>query len=390
MKFHALVRRRPLESCVRHHLLDWFFHPPMNHTFTLVLAGGLVYLFVWCGYRMFRHAEHARYLSLHTQERLLRVKFDVKNPGSAPNPQEQLRRAEWDVEHGPLMYPLEIKNREENRWPIGNALQGLAALVTGLFVAALIWDFRAGPDGGGNRIIPAGGPAASTAGMAPSSGLDSVFLLSLVLVASGGIFWRLSNTRAGRYTGGALILTASLLSGLKILNVEKLVAINEAVGIHLPPPAGSGGADTRQHDSYSLSIPMPPFASASAAPTPLMLCALRRVSAEVTTMQGLFSVVVVARADRQELKPAMRKLYSSNWALAQQRGIAIEKLLAPGLPPGASVQVANSGPINTSGPADPDLMELDRSPSLQFSGFGAAPEALRVLQRIEWPVLCKA
>src|SRR5262245_35275409 len=110
-----------------------------------LLIIGVAYAAVWAFYRRRRRIEHELYARQHEAERRLRAQYDAANAnqGSIAAP-ELLRRADWDAVYGPLMFPLEIKAREESRWPVGAAVQGLASMVTAIFIATLIWEARPG------------------------------------------------------------------------------------------------------------------------------------------------------------------------------------------------------------------------------------------------------
>jgi hypothetical protein len=228
--------------------------PPLK----LALLGGAIYLAVWLTYRRLRHIEHRKYLAIHAEEHLARARYEAERKredmkiGRPTDPEEILRRAEWNSKYGPLLSALEIKNREEMRWPVGGAFQGLATLMMGLVVASLITNARmplapyVAPQGTAQENQAPSAPAVQAAGESP---LDSVFLLSLVLVASGAIFWRFSDSRIGRTVGASLVLSASVLAGLKILSIEKLIAGNPATASHLSAapvrgdPARAGAGD---------------------------------------------------------------------------------------------------------------------------------------------------
>lgn len=359
----------------------------MSHAFTYVYFGGAVYLLVWTVYRIHRHREHRKYRELHGVERMRRAEYAAEfGPNAELEPQEILRRARWDEQYGPLMQPLELKNREENRWPIGNALQGLATLVTGLLVATLIWDVRSPVHGGFMPTPYENGmnPPESTASLSSGS-QDSVFLLCLILVGSGVAFWGLSKTRIGRYVGGSLILSASLLSGLKILNIEKMISIGEVTGVkvHLPEKIDIG-----KRPAYTLSVRLPPYQTASASPSSRMICATRTVARALAKNAGLHTVVVITAADRRELRPEVRREFASNWALAQQRGANIAAILARQVPPGAAILVTNAGPTNTSGILDENRLSQDRTPVIQVSGFGAPSKELQSIEEANWNTAC--
>ena len=360
----------------------------MNHAFTYVYFGGAVYLLIWVAYRINRHREHRKYLEVHGVERIRRAEYAATHkPNTELDPQEIRQRALWDKQYGPLMLPLEIKNREENRWPIGNALQGLATLVTGLLVATLIWDVRSTTAYGDAGPAPFDYQDNSPESLASlSSGVqDSVFLLCLVLMGSGVAFWGLSKTKIGRYVGGSLILLASLLSGLKILNIEKAISIGEITGVklHLPEKI-----EIAQRPAFTVSVRLPPYQTASATPSARMTCAIQKVASALAKNTGLHTVVVIAAADRRELRPEVRREFASNWALAQQRGANIATMLARQVPPGAAILVTNAGPANTSGNIDENRLSQDRTPLIQASGFGVPSKELQVIESADWNAAC--
>lgn len=359
----------------------------MEHTFKYAVIGGILYLIVWMIYRLFRHDEHKKLIKIHRDERLKRAHHEYNNNQNKLDLEELIRRAEWDSTYGHLMSTIEIKNREESRWPVGNAIQGLASFVSGIFVATLIWDSFSGISN--NAIISQQTVESRSTNTAhdflPINYFDSVFPLSLVLIISGVIFWKLSNKYIGRFIGGSLILTASVLSGLKILNIEELISIKEITGIKLQTESI---INDNNPTIYSLSISVPAFPTASTTPTPQMLCAIKKVGTELSIKNGVFLVNVLGGADKRELTPKTKAIFSSNWALAQQRGIAVQQILAPYIPVGVGLQVSNYGPKNTTLNSDTSLLELDRVPSIQLTGVGIPPENITKLQNISWSSEC--
>lgn len=224
-------------------------------------------------------------------------------------------------------------------------------------------------------------------------GQESASLLLAFIFMSGVVFLVFTKSRPGRYVGGSLILITSFLSGLKLLNIEKLISINEINWQKSPkteehyslpsPPLPSP-----PRPAYSLTYRLPPFKTASALPTSKLVCAAQLLSYQIAQLEGVHTVVVVSGADRRGLLPDAKRVFSSNWALAQQRGTAVASALVQSLPQGVALIVTNAGPSNTFGNLDDDLLSQDRAPIVHVSGFGTASTAALEMENTSWAERC--
>lgn len=229
------------------------------------------------------------------------------------------------------------------------------------------------------------GPTNSKTDGVVSPPLDSVFLLSSLVLAAGALFWIQSKSRLGRFVGGALMLVASLFSGLKILNIEKLISIDNVNGTL---QFIRNAEQSHAKPAYTLTFDLPAFDTASATPGPSMRCALQRIGTALTKNGGLHTIVVVASADRRELRAEAKRVFASNWALAQQRGTSVASDLAWYVPAGVAILVTNSGPANTSGAVSDDRLADDRIARIQISGFGSPTPDLANLALTSWQKEC--
>src|SRR5262245_34238629 len=124
----------------------------------LAILPGLVYLAIYAVYRSRRRDEYDRYRPEHQKETLRRAEADSYRVSRSYTEhlaerermrleerlchfeaKEMIRRAKWDADHGPLLPPLELKNREESRWPFNSAMQGAAAVSGSVLFAVLLW-----------------------------------------------------------------------------------------------------------------------------------------------------------------------------------------------------------------------------------------------------------
>lgn len=356
-----------------------------SHPFLTALALGLAYLLVWALYRFRRAREHRAYREIHGRERRYRANFD---PHVNLPPEEQLRRAEWDAEYGPLSGPLDLKNREENRWPVGAALQGATTVTMSLLVAALIWTVRTGPQsrsqtppvttsseaafGSSSQAVPS---TLTSRPMPlppePASAYPSVPLtlsVAVVMMILGVVTAVAAESKLAKATGATLAVTASLLSGAKLLSVDKILTTKNLFTVHYAPSYGEPTSYRPASASFARRIYLPAFPSGSATPRSQLQCATETLGHALAEDPSVSRITVLGAADRQELSSRARQHYASNWALAQQRGRAIQQLLEHAAVSPVRILVLNSGPLRTD--ASSQEWEYDRRVSLLIEGNG--------------------
>jgi hypothetical protein len=108
----------------------------VDYPIILAIIVGMSYLLIWGGYRLRRRHEYHLYRDEHKDERLRRAEADyaiddarlryARHRGLERD--ESQRRSKWDALHGPLMAPLQLREREESRWPVGRRFRGLPRL----------------------------------------------------------------------------------------------------------------------------------------------------------------------------------------------------------------------------------------------------------------------
>lgn len=214
---------------------------------------GLAYVAIWAVYRTMRRREHRSYREIHAEERIRRSSFDAD---SGLPEFERRNRAEWDAKHGPLLGPLELRNREENRWPVGIALQGAATVTASVLIGMLIWQARPHTSAadhpnvaitdrhpnvgtGTSSDTRGGGEPTPTAQeqqvqlIRPAAGgeLVAVFMFCTALIGGGIVLLHRPTSSAGSATGIALVATGSLLGGAKLLSVDKLISAKTLLSV---------------------------------------------------------------------------------------------------------------------------------------------------------------
>jgi hypothetical protein len=374
----------------------------VDHPILLAVTVGVSYLLIWGIYRLARRYEYHRYDGIHQPEHEVRAKADYAiNDARVTGDDrhrlelerdEKRRRAKWDAKHGPLMAPMDLSNREESRWPIGTAFQGATAVTVSLLIAGLIWS------GPGHRPVPEPEP---TVYATPPTGVSvpaSVFIAGILAVA--GVVLLCVPSWKGRLAGG-LCLALSLLSGAKILPVEKIFSLEDITLLsytrnHSPPPNGysfqtlSVAVENMVVSKFPWgkmveprpqppppffhSITLPPFESGSAEPDQHLCCALRTLARHLAEDPHLSSIIVVGRADRRELRPTARRKYATNWGLAQQRAACVERVLRAMHVKPENMLVITAGPLLTSHSMPAAALDPDRTVTLLITGSGSTRE----------------
>jgi flagellar motor protein MotB len=226
-------------------------------------------------------------------------------------------------------------------------------------------------------------------------GTGAAFLLA-------GISLLLSTTsKLARSIGVALVATAPFVSGLTFLKIEKprikverlfdYIAGKKYEENHRPPIIPItlvNGGKPAISQPFTAILTSPPFPSGSAVPDERLSCFLQRLATELASTSSVNSITIEATADRRELRPDTRRQYGSNWALAQQRGICVSRVMLEHSFPREKIFVTNAGPLHTSGPIIDADLESDRSVSVFVSGNGERPEWLNGLKTDEEGVIC--
>lgn len=342
----------------------WFFLGPV-----------LLYLLVWVVYRLVVRRRYQRYLDLHREEYLRRVRYEHADPPEEPDHRELLRRGQWDAEHGPLLPPMEIKAREERHWPVGSAFQGIFALIIGTLVPLFLI----------NRT-DTGTPPPSPAPVPPGVGtwspdsISVVVLLTLTFLVSGSLLLVLTKLRSTKALGGALILLATAPSAFTFLKVENLISLKPTINLD----GSISISKLDQPEFHRVSIVLPPFDSGTADPDPTIRCAVNAVVEAMFEAQSRPHVLITGKADRVELKPATKAKYATNWGLAQQRAAAVFELLSKAGVEDDHLFLSNAGPIHTS-LEDSSRLFLDRSITLTIQTVGQPSKRLIELSNVaDW------
>lgn len=348
----------------------------------LAVVVSVLYLGIWALYRIFRYREHRQLEEAHGKERILRAKFEsekLKLPKredaerNKAEADEMVRRAEWDVKFGSLISSIDIKNREETRWPVSAALQVATTIFSGLLLSLLIW----GSNGRHETPITMSpvAPIAPVVPVAPDFAFSYVALTVMACLGAGLALLLRAKSNAGRAIGIGLLATAPLVSGTKFVLVEKFgfsphVEIT-ASAKDKPKPEASGQPPAPEPPAlFSFTMALPSFPEGSSTPDAKLRCVLHTLARDLAADPELSSIVVVGRADKRELKPLTRRKYASNWGLAQQRSACVQQVLTrTGLTPN-KVLATIAGPVHTNSATSDGLLAKDRSVTVFVNGSG--------------------
>lgn len=202
-------------------------------------------------------------------------------------------------------------------------------------------------------------------------------LVWVAIIAVSGVWLLLrSSYPAGRFTGGLILAVMSLFSGAKIIGIDKLISVDNISLVFNVPRRPLVPPDRVR---YSYGFQLSAFDSASTKINEKIACELKELEQILKQSDGLNTVNIVAGADRRELRPNAKREFSSNWALAQQRTISIASELKKFLPQGTSIIVSNAGPSHTAGVVSENMLDQDRAPRIELSGFGDLPKSLSAL-----------
>jgi hypothetical protein len=356
----------------------------MNERLVLAVCAGLIYLAIWGMYRFVRWREYRRLHNTHRKERLRRAGAESRQRGELSS-EELIMRGQWEAEHGPLMGPLDLKRREEEPWSVGAALQGAAIVTTGLAIATTIGAARCSTElVSPSQCVPSSNSSSLALWKAPE---ELAFGLTVIALLTSGIaIWRLSESRAAKAIGGALLLSAPLLSGMKLFTIERFV-VEKLISLEIgsrPPPPPVNSPKLERPKPFSFTLTLPPFESGSAEPGNRLRCSLHTLARDLAEDTSIASIVVMGRADRRELRPAARRKYATNWSLAQQRGACVQEVLTKRNVSPAKIMVTTAGPVHISW--DPKaVLDQDRAVSIFIHADGDThPWVSRVSKSGEW------
>lgn len=123
---------------------------------------------------------------------------------------------------------------------------------------------------------------------------------------------------------------------------------------------------------FAFSLRLPPFESGSAELSPDLSIALSSLAKHLAADKEITSVVVVGRADRQELGAELKRKYATNFHLARQRGANLKQVLGKlGVAP-SKITVTSAGPLLTSKDVSGNQIECDRAASVFIAGIGSS------------------
>jgi flagellar motor protein MotB len=350
-----------------------------QHAIETALSIGLLYLAIWGAYRWFRGLEHRKYRREHAAEHQRRAAFGRSDFDL--HAEERMRRARWEGELGPLLGALELRNREENRWPLGSALQGAAAVTASILIGLLIWETRASTapqrrsasnDG---KVIDQGQPLGSPPAV-PSTGgslvelarpteLAAVLLFCATLIAAGLVMLvRYSDIGAAKTAGWVLLATGSVLSGVKLLSVDKLISAKTLLSIQVTRYADA--PKNRSAQAITIVFRLPPFPTGTAVPGAELRCAIEALSRDLAA-DHISSVLIVGRADHRRLRRRVRDTYATNLGLAQQRAEAVAAALIAAGVEHSIVRTSLAGPVLTAVPPLEGGLAADRAATIMVT-----------------------
>ena len=138
----------------------------------------------------------------------------------------------------------------------------------------------------------------------------------------------------------------------------------------------SGGNPRHQSETstpFTMSTSLPPFKPGTAETNERLRLTLHDLGGALASTRKISRVVVVGRADRQELTYKGRRKYASNWGLAQQRAAYVEGALVELKVPPDKIIVTTAGPRYTTASESAELLEQDRMVTVLVSGEGTCP-----------------
>lgn len=190
-----------------------------------------------------------------------------------------------------------------------------------------------------------------------------------VFVGAGFVLLVKAQSNLGKAAGVALALSAPLLTGMKLLSVDKLLSAHSLFSLHYHGRPAQEVA--HELAPFSTSVSFPAFPSGTAQPQPALQCAMDTLAAEIARDRDLHLVLVVGRADRQELSLTARGRYATNWGLAQQRGDFFAGVLRSRGLPAAKLIVTTAGPLHTKNAQPNSEWDDDRRVSIFVQGQGS-------------------
>jgi hypothetical protein len=357
-----------------------------------VLVGIGIYFVVWAIFRLVTFFEYRRRLRRHQEE----WQSTVGSGGGRVNPK-------WEFEHGSLRTKADLFREWRQSWSFVHAFQGAAA-VAGTLLLAVIFLRSGGRDHQGTtqpadlshverrldhieallRKRPE--PVTDGAPASPSSPTVPALAFLVVCFAGGGALLYFFDSKVAQGTGTALILGGTLISGLKLLSVDKIFETKELFSFEWTPEYHSpdGANPPSNQASAVIEVQFGAFPDGGVEPDKMLHRRVASFAAKVASEPAVVAVRIVGRADRRELRRDVRKNFGTNWALAQQRADCVERVFrSNGVPPHMLVSMT-AGPLYTRGFSTPAQMERDRETTAIVTVRGPTPAWLAKAARTYW------
>lgn len=200
-----------------------------------------------------------------------------------------------------------------------------------------------------------------------SANATEALLLGMMFV-SGTALVVFRSTKTSVALGASLLAGATLFSGFKLINIEKVELFKKLFDWSTKVEAT---VVLNQQQSYQIAFP--PFESGHDTPTPAIACFAATLRVRLQAPQNVNLIVVTGGSDRQELRPELKAKYGSNWALAQRRASAVRDLLEGDGGLGVPVVLGSAGPVNTE-PEKRDAWSQDRRAIVTVLAKGSVKE----------------
>lgn len=339
------------------------------------VVAGFAFVSIWVIYRLFQGLKYRQYRREHAKEWFVRSNFDRDH--DLPF-EERRRRAEWDSRYGPLLGGLDLRNREEGRWPVSAAFQGAAAVAGTVLIGMLIWNGRIShqaPREGQTTYTYVGTPYGDESGekRGDSRGAEllGTIFLCCGLIAGGVFLLRQPASKAAAGAGIGLLTLGSVTATAKLLSIDKMWSTDAIVKIN--HTSGKSSSE-QQAPATTFIMRLPPFATGTAVPDSQIRCAAETLGSALKNDPGIVSIVVVGRADRRNVRNNAHKLYASNWGLAQQRAEGVAASLVSQGVGSRRVSTAVAGPVLTAIEPTENALAADRAVSVTVHAVGAIHE----------------
>ncbi|WP_371323917.1 OmpA family protein [Dechloromonas sp. ZY10] len=347
---------------------------------TAALLSGSIYFLIWLLFRINRHRKFKRIKAIHAKERLDRADFHSsiflipsKSHRQSLRRYEMRRIAEWEAQNGLLSDNLALSQLEESYWTTGAAIQGASAVGTAVLVGMLVW----GPHRF-SRIDVESAPAHAISSFDQSTSyigfLQSTVPFLVIAAVMGALIVGTSRRIGGKAAGGILLCGSVAIIGKVTFDVRELSLIKiDKPSVHLEANADVKISEkkTESHIEQTLDfeqseIILPSFNVASHVLTPAIRCHIDRLLPILKRDSGdIVDITVISSADRRDLLPSAKRMYSSNWGLARKRADSIfDSLLNDGIPSN-KLHSQSIGPSHTSTSVGETELGLDRRTTIR-------------------------